>query len=150
VKPRSLFWGLLLIVAVLAGCNRYVGRAKRAYNDGRYLEASEHLDGREAEVYDLPPRLRADYGIYRGLSLMMLGDLNGAHQWLSFAYEVEQKNPGTLSAAARASWSLPAAPSWCQARPRRPWIPRTARPRPRRPSAARAGPPSLRARRRFV
>jgi hypothetical protein len=103
VRSRSFFWGLLLIVAVLAGCNRYVTRAKRAYNDGRYLEASEHLDGHEKEVYDLPPRLRADYGIYRGLSLMALGDLNGAYQWLTFAYEVEQKNPGTLKAEQRAA-----------------------------------------------
>lgn len=87
---------------MVGGCNRYVGRAKRAYNDGRYLEASEKLGERESEIDDLAPRQQADYGIYRGLSLMMLGDLNGAHQWLSFAYEVEKVNPGALKPEQRA------------------------------------------------
>lgn len=94
---------LLALGLFASGCARYVGRAKRAYAQGRYLEAAEQLAEHEAEVYDLAPRKQADYGIYRGLSLLMLGDLPNAHRWLWFAYEVERHNPGTLTPEQRAS-----------------------------------------------
>jgi len=88
---------------MLTGCGGgYVGRARRDYGDGRYLEAAERLGQHEADLYDLAPRRQAEYGIYRGLSLMMLGDYAGAHQWLSFAYTVERQNPGALKPEQRA------------------------------------------------
>lgn len=79
-----------------------MARAKRAYEDGRFLEASEKLADREPDVGELSPRKQADYGIYRGLSLMMLGDARGAQQWLTFAYEVERLHPGTIEPEQRA------------------------------------------------
>lgn len=81
----------------LAGCGGgYVAGAKRAYTQGRYLEAAEELGEHEDEVHHLSPSRKAEYGLYRGLSLMMLRDYQGAEQWMSFAISVETKSPGAL------------------------------------------------------
>ena len=79
-----------------------MGRAGRAYHDGRYLETAERLGQREGDLAELSPRRQAEYGLYRGLSLLMLGDLAGAHRWLYFAYEVERNEPGALKPDERA------------------------------------------------
>ena len=63
-----------------------VGGAKHAYSQGRYLEAAEELGEHEDEVSKLSPRRKAEYGLYRGLSLMMLRDYHGAEEWMSFAF----------------------------------------------------------------
>lgn len=86
----------VLAALVVAGCGGYVGRAHRAYDDGRYLEAAERLGQREDELGELSPRRQAEYGVVRGMALLQLGDLGGAHRWLSFAYEVERQSPGAL------------------------------------------------------
>ncbi|UQA59594.1 hypothetical protein [Polyangium aurulentum] len=78
------------------GCGGYIGNAQRAYQDGRFLEAAETLGEHEDEVGEMPLRKQADYGLYRGLSLMALGDHDGAAQWLGFTASLEQKRPGTL------------------------------------------------------
>jgi hypothetical protein len=86
-----------LAVALLStGCARYLGRAKRDYVQGRYLEASEVLGAHEADLEILSPRGQAEYGVYRGLSLLMLGDHQGAYRWLAFAHQLEHDAPGTL------------------------------------------------------
>lgn len=90
------FVPIVLVSLVVSGCGGYVGRAHRAYDDGRYLEAAERLGQREDEVAELSPRRRAEYGLVRGMALLQLGDLGGAHRWLAFAYEVERQSPGAL------------------------------------------------------
>lgn len=89
------------LVFATAGCAGYVGHAKRAYHQGRYLEAAEQLGEREGEVSDLTPRKQAEYGLYRGLSLMMLSDYPGAIDWFEFAYAVEARFPGSLTPTER-------------------------------------------------
>jgi hypothetical protein len=79
-----------------AGCGGYMGNARRAYQDGRFLEAAETLGEHEAEVAEMPLRKQADYGLYLGLSLMKLGDHAGAAEWLGFTATLEQQRPGTL------------------------------------------------------
>jgi hypothetical protein len=83
------------------GCGSYLGSAQRAYQDGRYLEVAENLGGHEAEVPRLEPAKQAHYGLYRGLSLMRLGDHDAATHWLDFAADVEKKRPGSLLPAQR-------------------------------------------------
>jgi hypothetical protein len=87
---------VLLAASLLAGCGGYVGRARRAYAEGRYLEAHERLAQHEHEVSRLSPRKQAEYGLYRGQALLMLGDHAGAHQWLSFSYDVQRAEPRAL------------------------------------------------------
>jgi hypothetical protein len=100
VKYRrpSFFIALQLSLSTaLVGCgDGYVGGAKHAYSQGRYLEAAEELGEHEDEVADLSPRRKAEYGLYRGLSLMMLRDYHGAEQWMSFARTVDTESPGAL------------------------------------------------------
>lgn len=92
----------LLICAFALGCGGFLAGAKTAYHDGRYLEAAEGLGEHEQEVRDLPPESQAEYGLYRGLSLIKLQDYQGALQWLSFAMDIEKKNPGALKAEQKA------------------------------------------------
>jgi hypothetical protein len=87
---------VLLAASLLAGCGGYVGRARRDYDEGRYLEAHERLAQHEHEVGRLSPRRQAEYGLYRGQALLMLGDYAGAHQWLSFSYDVQRAEPRAL------------------------------------------------------
>jgi hypothetical protein len=95
---RRLGWAVvaLLLMIGLSGCGTFVGRAKRAYAQGRYLEVSEDLGQREEDVPYLSASAQIDYGIYRGLALMNLGDSLGARRWLAFAGQVEHENPGTM------------------------------------------------------
>ena len=86
-----------------AGCGGgYMSDAKHAYSQGRYLEAAEELGEHEHEVERLSPRRQAEYGMFRGLSLLMLDDFGGAMQWMSFAYDVDRQHPGSLRPEQRA------------------------------------------------
>ena len=98
-----LFGALATSVFLLfaLGCGSYLGSAQRAYQDGRYLEVAENLSNHEAEVPRLEPAKQANYGLYRGLSLMRLGDQEAASHWLDFAANVEKKRPGSLLPAQR-------------------------------------------------
>ncbi|HVK68557.1 MAG TPA: hypothetical protein VM694_29060 [Polyangium sp.] len=88
--------GSSLLLVFSAGCGGYLGSAQRAYQDGRYLEAAEKLGDHEDEVAALSPRKQVSYGLYMGLSLMKLGDHDGAERWFGFAEQVEAQRPGTL------------------------------------------------------
>jgi hypothetical protein len=87
--------GLTLLLC-LSGCATYIGRAKRAYVQGRYLEVSEDLGRHEEDVPYLSPVAQIDYGLYRGLALTSLGDASAARRWLTFAKQVEKENPGSM------------------------------------------------------
>jgi hypothetical protein len=99
--PRAGVVVLFALAFSAGGCGGYLGSAQRAYEEGRYLEAAEKLGEHEAEVESLPPPRQADYGLYRGLSLIMLGDYEGAGPWLRLAASLEQQRPGTLRPAQR-------------------------------------------------
>jgi hypothetical protein len=90
--------GLLLIT----GCSSYVKRGEALYADGRYIEAAEVFERTEGRVGEASPRQRAEYGMYRGLTLLVLGDLSNARRWMNYAYVVERAIPGTLSTDRRA------------------------------------------------
>jgi hypothetical protein len=97
-RYRAFFIAVIASAALAGlGCGGgYIGGAKRAYGQGRYLEAAEKLGQHEDEVPELSPRRQADYGIYRGLSFMMLNDYPAAMEWFAFVYDVERRAPGTL------------------------------------------------------
>ncbi len=84
----------MLLLTLSAGCViTYVGRAQTAYVDGRYLEVAEDLAAHEDEVGRLSRSNKVRYGMYRGLSLLRLGDLENSHRWLRFAYDIEDAGP---------------------------------------------------------
>jgi hypothetical protein len=90
-------FALLLLGALSIGaCVDYVQRAGSDYGDGRYLEVEETLAQREGDLQALSPPRQAQYGAYRGMSLLRLGDLDGAQHWLEFAARAERQLPGSL------------------------------------------------------
>ncbi|MCA9647142.1 MAG: hypothetical protein H6718_35745 [Polyangiaceae bacterium] len=96
--------GLLLIalLGLMAGCSGYVKRGSALYADGRYIEAAEVFERTEHRLNESNAKQQAEYGLYRGLTLLVLGDTGGARRWLSYAYQVERANPGTLRGNRRA------------------------------------------------
>lgn len=99
---RALLVGAVAALVGLVGCNSYVRRGSTLYADGRYIEAAEVFERTEGRLDESTPREKAEYGLYRGLTLLVLGDLNGAHHWLEYAYRVEQRQPGVLRGNRRA------------------------------------------------
>jgi len=92
----------VLLVAALSGCSGYVKRGSALYADGRYIEAAEVFERTEVRLAESGPRQQAEYGLYRGLTLLVLGDTLGARHWLSYAYQIEQTHPGVLRGNRRA------------------------------------------------
>lgn len=83
---------------VLGGCTSYVKRGTALYADGRYVEAAEAFEQTEYRLKDASPHERADYGLYRGMTLLVLGDLHNSQRWLHYAYAVDRAHPGSLRA----------------------------------------------------
>jgi tetratricopeptide (TPR) repeat protein len=80
------------------GCAAHAYRGSALYQEGRYIEAAETF---ERTAYRLPTAVaqdQAEYGLYRGLNFLRLGDLSGAREWLSYATQIERDRPGTLDA----------------------------------------------------
>lgn len=87
----------LALAATLSGCAREpVKRGTNLYAGGHYIEAAEVFERTENRLPDMSAQEQARYGLYRGLTLLVLGDLRGAHHWFSYARNVEQRHPGSL------------------------------------------------------
>jgi len=88
----------LLLALGLVACTHYVSRGSDLYFQGRYIEAAQVLEQTEARLGEAEPNERAEYGLYRGATLLRLGDLDGALHWLEYAREWQRKEPGSLRA----------------------------------------------------
>ncbi len=73
-----------------------VSRGEALYADGYYVEAAEIFERNEYRLNEWPADKRASYGLYRAMTLMQLGDFQGARRWLAYCDWVNQKNPGAL------------------------------------------------------
>ena len=96
--PRAAahVWRPLLALPLMA-CTYFVSRGSDLYYQGRYIEAAQVLEQTEyrlARSQDADDH--AEYGLYRGATLLRLGDLDGAQQWLAYAQRWEQSHPGAL------------------------------------------------------
>ena len=99
MRPFAL---LALVASVLGGCSPYVNRGETLYREGRYIEAAEVFELTETKLKASPSEVRAEYGLYRGLTYLRLDDLRNAHVWLTYATTVEKKTPGQLTSDERA------------------------------------------------
>jgi hypothetical protein len=89
---------LLLALALCAGCaSRYVVRGADLYASGRYIEAAEVFERTEARLQEASTADRARYGLYRGVTLLALGDTLRAGNWLSYSHEIVSAEPSSLS-----------------------------------------------------
>jgi tetratricopeptide (TPR) repeat protein len=97
MQPRSVAPLLAHVLAAsLLACTYYVSRGSDLYFQGRYIEAAQVLEQTERRLAEADPDERAEYGLYRGATLLRLGDLDGALHWLEYAQSWEQRHPGAL------------------------------------------------------
>lgn len=88
---------IALALAALCGCARDpVQRGTNLYAGGHFIEAAEVFERNENVLPDMSAEAQARYGLYRGLTLLVLGDLRGAHHWFSYARNIERRHPGAL------------------------------------------------------
>jgi tetratricopeptide (TPR) repeat protein len=99
---RGFGWVVVALTLGSLGCSSHVKHGCALYAEGRYVEAAEVFEHTEAQLGHSSPRERAEYGTYRGLTLLELGDVRNAHRWLAYAYQLEQLYPGSLRARQRA------------------------------------------------
>lgn len=104
-RTRHPLWmagAALVLGAALGGCTAYVKRGSTLYADGRYVEAAEVFEQTEYRLRESTPRQQAEYGLYRGLTLLALGDVDAAGRWLEYASATERSHPGALRGERRA------------------------------------------------
>jgi hypothetical protein len=87
---------LLLVLGLVPACANAVKRGQTLYVEGRLIEAAEVFEHGEAHLTEISEKDRVRYGLYRGATLLKLGDLDGAGRWLYFAQQAENHSPGSL------------------------------------------------------
>jgi hypothetical protein len=97
VLGRRCAW--LLVLGLLPACANATQRGHALYVDGRFIEAAEVFEHSESHLTEVDDRERVIYGLYRGATLLKLGDLDGASRWLYFARQAESHRPGSLESA---------------------------------------------------
>ena len=93
---RSLGCSLGAFILVATACAPVIKGGGTLYAEGRYIEAAEVFERTEARLDTSTARTRCEYGLYRGLTFLKLGDDARAREWLAYSYQLERKTPGTL------------------------------------------------------
>jgi neutral trehalase len=94
---RILSWAVFVSCMVMAGCGGPLADAQWLFDAGQYPRAKQVLASLEgaSAAWDAPRR--AEYALYRGLTLGALGDWDRASRWLDRARILEDGQPHTLS-----------------------------------------------------
>jgi hypothetical protein len=87
----------LLALGLVSSCASATQRGQTLYVEGRLIEAAEVFEHCEESLNRYNPRERVSYGLYRGVTLLRLGDLDGAGRWLHFAQQAESHEPGSIA-----------------------------------------------------
>jgi hypothetical protein len=80
-----------------SACTGSAYQGVRDYDHARYPEALEHLISVEPFAANWPPRDKARYALYRGLTHLALGDQHAAMRWLMAAKRAWNTDPAVLS-----------------------------------------------------
>ncbi|MGC4089987.1 MAG: hypothetical protein QM756_19280 [Polyangiaceae bacterium] len=89
---------LLLWLPLVTGCaSHYVTRGADLYAGGHFIEAAEVFERTEARLPQASRAEQARYGLYRGATLLALGDALRAGRWLGYSLEIVRGDPGALS-----------------------------------------------------
>jgi hypothetical protein len=91
----------LMLALGLSACANPTHRGRALYVEGRLIEAAEVFEHGEGNLDHLGSRDCVRYGLYRGATLLKLGDLDGAARWLYFAQQAEDHSPGSLESSER-------------------------------------------------
>jgi hypothetical protein len=87
--PRH--WAHLVFVGLLSACASNNDRGRALFAEARFIEAAEVFEHSETQLRELSPTEQTRYGLYRGMTLLRLGDLDGAAKWLHYARTTEAK-----------------------------------------------------------
>lgn len=87
---------LLFTLACVNACANATKRGQALYVEGRLIEAAEVFEHGEDRLATISNKDRVRYGLYRGATLLKLGDLDGASRWLYFAQQAENHSPGSI------------------------------------------------------
>jgi hypothetical protein len=80
----------------LVGCGGALADGEADFRHGRYPEAKQSLASLEIESASWNDSARAEYALYRGLTLAALGNRPQARVWLREAQAVEDAHEGSL------------------------------------------------------
>jgi hypothetical protein len=98
----SIFASSVLLLAALSACtNHYVTRGAELYASGFYIEAAEVFERTERRLDESSPSDQAQYGLYRGATLLALGDSRRARRWLGYSERLLHTDRALLSAEER-------------------------------------------------
>jgi tetratricopeptide (TPR) repeat protein len=76
-----------------------LNRGANYYSEGRYIDAAQLFEHTESALASYDPAERARYGLYRGATLLRLGDVAEAQRWLSYAAQMAARNRHALTAS---------------------------------------------------
>ena len=92
---RAAIW--FLAPVLLVACGGALSEGESEFKKGRYPEAKQTLASLERDSRSWNDAKRAEYALYRGLTLEALGDRAQAGVWLREAKAIEDVRPGSLS-----------------------------------------------------
>lgn len=87
-----------LMAAGLAACGGGLSEGRSEFQAGHYPHAKQIFASLEGESRGYSQVDRAEYALYRGLTLDALGDKAQGSIWLREAKAIEDTRPGTLGA----------------------------------------------------
>jgi hypothetical protein len=85
-----------VIALGLVACGGPLVDAETQFAKGHYPTAHQELVALEGESRSWSGADRAEYALYRGLTLIALGDRGRASEWLLEAKAAEDERPGSL------------------------------------------------------
>ena len=88
---------MLLLLGTMGCSNQYVTRGAELYAGGYYIEAAEVFERTEKRLDLASPSEQAQYGLYRGATLLALGDSRRARRWLRYSERLLQADAALLS-----------------------------------------------------
>jgi hypothetical protein len=88
---------LVLLIPALCGCGSALAEGESQFKKGRYPEAKQTFASLEQEATHYDDAKRAEYALYRGLTLGALGDHARASVWLREAKTIDAAHSGVLS-----------------------------------------------------
>jgi hypothetical protein len=98
LSVRHVVWSLVAWMFGATGCGGALAEGEAEFKTGRYPDAKATFALLEPEVHRWDDSKRAEYALYRGLTLGALGDQAPAALWLREAKTIEAAHPGALSA----------------------------------------------------
>jgi hypothetical protein len=87
---------LVVLLPFLVACRGVLARGEAEFKRARYPSAKQVFASLEEEMRTRDVATRAEYALYRGLTLAALGDRSRAALWLHEAKDLEDQHGGTL------------------------------------------------------